>query len=310
MLVFQTVSSSLFLPSQTVAEGSEQSVFTEISFTDEEGKAINIEEIEGESTVNVHVDWSTLHVEVEAEYTESLSLPEELLVEEEQQGVLIDGETEVGAYQAAADRSVMVIFSETVSEYPEASGSFVIQAESRKVEDEEVSSEVNISESKTNAVKDEDESVNEETDGTEEEAETTNQEGVEEKAEYNSFAGNDEDPQQITENIIDELKLIREDGSEYEEGDLLELDEDLSLDLSWSLPSDHGYHSGDTFEFQLPEALRIYNVVEGELDDYGKYHVTTNGEVTLTFNERIESDSGVRGTFWVETELNEQVISK
>src|SRR5690625_7433831 len=65
---------------------------------------------------------------------------------------------------------------------------------------------------------------------------------------------NEREPQQITENIIDVFKLIREDGSEYQEGDLLGLDEDLRLELDWSLPDNHGYIEGDTFEFQLPRS--------------------------------------------------------
>src|SRR5699024_5505577 len=114
---------------------------------------------------------------------------------------------------------------------------------------------------------------------------------------------------EITENIIDKLKLIREDGYEYEDGDFLELGEDLRVELKWSLPDNHGYEAGDYFEFQLPEQLTIYNEITGQLYNFGSYVVTPEGKVIFTFNENIEDHSNVHGTFWVDTELDKQTIT-
>ncbi|WP_164214952.1 Cna B-type domain-containing protein [Virgibacillus sp. YIM 98842] len=307
MLIFQTMSSNFILPSPISAEGSGQSVFTGISFTNEDGKAINIDEVDGESAVHVHIDWSISHAEVEEGSTDSMFLPNELHMEEEQYGVLIYDETEVGTYQTATDGVLTVTFNEKIQDHADAEGSIIIQAKSPG--DEKIPSEEKGSESGTDTSEEEDnaESANKETGGMEAETETADQEAAEDKAEHNLFAG-DRDSQQITENIIDGIKLIRDDGTEYEEGDLLELDEDLRLELDWSLPNGHEYLAGDTFIFQLPEQLNIYNELTGDLDGFGTYHVTTDGEVTFTFGDRIENESVVKGTFWVDTELNEQTI--
>src|SRR5699024_5442747 len=45
-------------------------------------------------------------------------------------------------------------------------------------------------------------------------------------------------------------------------------------------------------------------------DGFGTYYVDLDGNVTFTFNERIEDNSNVVGTFWVETELDLQQIQK
>src|SRR5690625_1173541 len=122
ILIFQTISSSVALPSQTSAEGSEQSIFTGISLTDEDGKEINIEDVRGESVVNVHIDWSVSHVEVGEGSAESLTLASELHVEAVQQDALTDGETELGTYEATTDGVVTVESNEAVEDHSEATG--------------------------------------------------------------------------------------------------------------------------------------------------------------------------------------------
>lgn len=113
----------------------------------------------------------------------------------------------------------------------------------------------------------------------------------------------------ITENIIDEIILKRKDGSLYEDGEQLDPNEDLELGLEWSLPNDPMYVGGDTFTFQLPEQLAIYSEITGGLDEYGTFVVTTDGEVTFTFNDKINENSNVKGTFWVKTKLDKQKIT-
>src|SRR5699024_5294761 len=120
----------------------------------------------------------------------------------------------------------------------------------------------------------------------------------------------DREPGEIKENIIDKIILVREDGTEYEEGDLLGPDEDLELHLLWSLPEDPVYIAGDTFKFQLPKQLIIYSVIEGNLDEFDTYYVDLDGNVTFTFNEQIENNSEVVGDFWVKTSLDKQEIQK
>jgi LPXTG-motif cell wall-anchored protein len=62
--------------------------------------------------------------------------------------------------------------------------------------------------------------------------------------------------------------------------------------------------AGDTYNFQLPEALfKILDinaapgsiVFEGNLGDYGEYVITAEGQVTFTFNERAATENIVEG---------------
>lgn len=115
--------------------------------------------------------------------------------------------------------------------------------------------------------------------------------------------------QEITANIIDEIRLYRDDGSEYQKGDLISVDEDLRFELDWSLPNGHGYKSGDYFEFHLPRQFTVYNSLDGDLGDYGAYTVDMDGDVKFTFNEKVEAESDIKGTFWFDTELKESEIT-
>src|SRR5690606_16967076 len=115
--------------------------------------------------------------------------------------------------------------------------------------------------------------------------------------------------EQILENIIDDFKLLRKDGTEFKEGELIEINEDLRFELNWSLPNDHDYKNGATFEFQLPKQLTVHNkIVDRDLGGYGSFNVDLDGKVTFTFNEKIEHESNVKGEFWFDTELKEVEI--
>ncbi len=81
---------------------------------------------------------------------------------------------------------------------------------------------------------------------------------------------------------------------------------DLAILFEWELADhstdmNHGYSAGATFTFQLPEEFVVYNDVDGELltenlGSVGTYLLETDGTVTMTFNENIETRFGVRGT--------------
>ncbi|MFA1818864.1 collagen binding domain-containing protein [Virgibacillus oceani] len=309
MLVFQTVSSSLFLPSQAVAEGSEQSIFTGVSYTDEDGNAINIDEMDDESAVNVHVDWSIAHVEIEAEHTESLSLPEGLLVEEEQQGVLSDaeGETEVGAYQAAIDGAVTVSFNEAITENPEAEGTFVVDA---------VAVEQQLDQSEE-AVEEEDSVGNQEEEVAEETTEESIEEGLteertekaneEEVVNHESEANEVSEEEGTTTSAFSEVQPLTDLGNiftfdsltineeDVQDGDVISIDEDTiaNLRFNWSTEGLNA-RDGDTAEVRLSDAFEIVTtpldniIVEGTV--VGTYHVE-NGVLKFVFNENVENDN-------------------
>src|SRR5690625_2575436 len=308
MLISQTMFTSVGFGTVVDAEGLEKNIKTDLSYEDNEGNIVDPEEYEGD--ISVVVDWSVEDIEeIEDGYKETieLSIPKQIILEEGQSDSLLSGETEVAEYNAVLDGIVEVEFNEEFEalELEELEGTFTLRGE---IEVEEVGEE----EVEEDSVETED-FVNSEETGEAKVTEEESNEAVDEVEEHESFsitADSVTKVQSITENIIDEFRIIREDGSTYEEGDFLDLDEDLGLELDWSLPNNHESQAGDTFEFQLPNALTIYNDFDGDLDGYGTYHVTTNGEVTFTFSERIENESDIKGTFWIDTELDERVVKK
>src|SRR5699024_5815702 len=313
MLLFQTITSSVFLPLQLHAEGSQQNIFTNMTLKDENGNEVQLAEEEAGTPIYVHVDWSIKDKDIMSGETESLLLPDGLYIDNDQQGFLTYDEVDIGEFQATDDK-VIATFNDEATLHTEASGTLIVEAtvDSEEVAVEEVTEEATEETDQASDKADEEgtEEDNEaaETDGTDEADEDASEEKADEQKNQANAAIADQEPQQITENIIDDFKLIFEDGSEYQDGDFIEIGEDLRLELDWSLPNDHEYKSGDYFEFQLPNQLQVYNEVTGDLGNNGSYVVTTDGQVTFTFNENIEIDSNVNGDFWFDTELDEQEI--
>ncbi|HLR70491.1 MAG TPA: Ig-like domain-containing protein, partial [Pseudogracilibacillus sp.] len=127
LLFFQTISNGFIAPAQIKAEGSKQSIFTDISFTDEDGNEVNVEESDGNSAITMQIGWSTDGVDIKAEDSESLPLPEGLQIKEEQQGALKAGDAEIGIFHALDD-TLTVTFNEAAEAHEEAAGTFEITA--------------------------------------------------------------------------------------------------------------------------------------------------------------------------------------
>lgn len=121
----------------------------------------------------------------------------------------------------------------------------------------------------------------------------------------------------IADNIVTSIKLsdtvsqdvivqIDEATPPQVNADLqIELGQKLNIEYGYKLDAGHAYQAGDTFEFQLPPELVMYAAIpDGKLKDgddgeVGTFVASTNGKVTMTFNESIV-DSEVVGSlsFW------------
>src|SRR5690625_709604 len=336
LLLFQTIASGVITPSLVSAEGDDQNVFRHVSVKDEAGQDVDKDELEGEVAVDVYIDWSTSDVAVETGHTDSVVLDDALQVSEEQSGTLtVDAENEtieVGTYDVTTDGTVTAVFNDEIEDNADASGTITVKASIEGEKEEIASEESNKDQSAENeeAAAETETLEEDETDSDVTENEELDEAGSSKKAETNGnvteaneadetsdketeeketgVLAEEREPKAITESIIDEFKLLYEDGTEYKDGDFLEIGEDLRFELDWSLPNDHEYKNGDYFEFQLPNQLQVYNEVTGDLGEYGSYVVTTDGKVTFTFNENIEEKSNVKGEFWFDTELDEQKI--
>ncbi len=270
MLLLHTVFANVGITYQAFAGAAEPSVVSDGRIVDENS---------GSELRTVEFQW-TLHEQVNIEEVYWSKVPVNTTVTEAQSGELSYEGEEFGTYVLAENGSVSVKFDERIEGLPEtATGTFEVDV---VVEGENISDYQSV--------------VNQEN------------EEQEEKLKEIAETNDDREPKAITENIIDELKLFYEGGTEYQDGDFLELGEDLRLELDWSLPNDHEYKTGDYFEFQLPKQLQVYNEITGDLGEYGSYLVATDGKVTFTFNEEIEYESNINGNFWFDTELDEQEI--
>ncbi|MFD2728656.1 SpaA isopeptide-forming pilin-related protein [Enterococcus camelliae] len=74
----------------------------------------------------------------------------------------------------------------------------------------------------------------------------------------------------------------------------------IAINYNWSIPNellnDYQLKNGDYFTFKLPSNV-TYSAGGGSLGDYGSYTIDKDGLVTFTFNEKVEDESDIEGTF-------------
>lgn len=108
-------------------------------------------------------------------------------------------------------------------------------------------------------------------------------------------------PDESKGTIIDTADIVftDSDGKTVDPSDVTS-DTNIKLAYNWSIPNDlkDGYQlkDGDYFTFNLPEGIQ-YKAGTGSLGDYGTYQITSDGKVTFTFNDKVESEDTISGTF-------------
>ncbi|WP_042141906.1 SpaA isopeptide-forming pilin-related protein [Paucisalibacillus sp. EB02] len=315
MLIVQTIASSLVLPMQAIAEGAKQSVITGITVTDAEGNEFH-KDMPAGTTVNIQVDWSVVDVEVGEGSTESFSIPTDLYVEQEQTGILTDGEIEVGTYRASVNGIVALTFHKEVEERVDANGSFVLEAfvVDHTVQEEKVDSE-SISEESVEETAIAEEESKSETIG-ENDDESTEKNYHLDQADSNSTIL-EEGLEQVTEEEKQgfnlELGQVTDlDGNPYTEESLLNPTDQFKLDLRWLLVNGHTYMAGDKKTFNLPKGIKIVEEITGELKDgslvVATYNISTDKKVELTFTDFVETHSNVQGWLQIIATLDEENV--
>ncbi|WP_179218786.1 collagen binding domain-containing protein [Saccharibacillus sp. O23] len=121
-------------------------------------------------------------------------------------------------------------------------------------------------------------------------------------------------------NILTSVSLTDDEGHAVGDGSTsdirIEPDQALNLNYDWALPNDHTYKEGSTFEFDLPQAFRIYTEIRDvplttggdEGESAGSFSVDTNGHATVVFGRFVEDHSNVSGTITVRSELKEEIV--
>lgn len=339
VLVSNTVLSSVS-PFKAIAKELEQSIFTNITITDEQGTVIDSNQnpdfqTDKDVPLNLNFDWSLKDMEGSIGDTYSYKLPSQVIPKAQNGKLLTSRNVDIGTYNVSTDGLVTITLNEEA--VANHDGKLTIQANFNKeviADNEKVSipftlkkqeKVIHISfqadtipesekvQQQVETEADKEEKAKAETEGTATE-ETQNKEV---KSNFHTQVlngGEKREPKPIEENIVKEGSLVlkKADGSVIQEGEMLDPEEDLKLEFEWTLPSGHEYIAGDTFKLQLPEQLKIYNEINGELTDgqtvFGTYKVTEDGNVLFTFNEHIEHNPNVNGRFYVETHLDEQKI--
>ncbi|WP_405097681.1 Cna B-type domain-containing protein [Oceanobacillus sp. FSL H7-0719] len=327
VLLLQTLTSSFALPAQMNAAGSEESFIRNVTLLDEAGGVLNEANLNESTDVSVLVDWSVENTTVENGSSATIELTPVLSIQKEQTGKLVSKDEEVGTYTATVDGTVTVTFNEAAVEYPEANGSFTLNAKAEVEEQEEAAEEEPEAdqpekEEETEAVEDEEE---QEGSDSEEDTETAESEVAAEEEEANEDAADTEEaskPENAEENKQPEetekaavqneakhgfnleLGKVKDmDGNPFTEENLLNPQAEFWLELEWFLENGHNYTAGDKVIFDLPNAIKIMEEMSGELKDetglvVATYIISTDKKVELTFTDYVETHSNVKG--WLE----------
>ncbi|WP_062106331.1 Cna B-type domain-containing protein [Bacillus niameyensis] len=328
LLILQTISNGYISALQISAEEREPNVFTNITITDAG---------EESSAVDVHVEWSLKDVDVEVGKNYELPIPEEISIQQEQTGILLDGENEIGEYKASTDGFISVSFIENAEEHPEASGNFVIQAEQviQEISEEETDQFETLEEDteRDNAVEqqeeekatDNQESEEKITDSAENEQAKVSEDkekesvGVEKEVEKeeNTVLDNEIVDQVTTKEkhgfILELDKITDLNGEPFTEDSLLDPKDEFYLKLDWHLKNGHNYKTGDIEIFSLPKGIKIIEEMTGELEDpsgevVATYKITTDKKVELTFTNFVETHSNVNGWLQIISKLDEENV--
>lgn len=114
----------------------------------------------------------------------------------------------------------------------------------------------------------------------------------------------------------DLIATVNAAGSNTDPETRIDASKILYLHYNWSISDGHTIQTGDTYTFQLPEQLKLYEPLENKsLGDAGTFSAYTDGRVVMTFDESIAGSTGTVGflEFWTyidssktnnETEIN------
>src|SRR5690625_1081303 len=283
LLFFQTVSSGMVVPAQTL-ERSEDSMIDQVTYVDEKGEEVNVEDINDDSSIFVSLDWSLKDViDVEKVHTEELLLLDEVSVTEKQ-----SGDTDFFTYEAKTDGTIAFNFTELKAEdidYEAAEGTIelevAVQTSEENKEEEKENIEENDKEKESKESKEE-EKIEEENDKPgEKESDSSNM--LNELNPLSITSGEGEEKHGFN---IEITELIDSNDEKIDTDNRLEPKDEFMLKIDWSLDDAtegkerHNYKEGDTVTYVLPEGILILEEMQGELKDaqnqvVAKYTITT-----------------------------------
>ncbi|SEO93045.1 Uncharacterized surface anchored protein, partial [Amphibacillus marinus] len=296
VLLLNTLSNSAVFMSQATTEPEQRSIFGNLITIDQEGQIVEPSELEV-GAVTVELAWSVVERSVNDGYSETVTLIDELNIDQEQNGELIYKETEIGRYQVTEDNTVTVTFNEEIETHNEAEGKLVFTAQVA-VNNEAVKSEAEVEQ--------QDEEVVQEKNVSEDKQVPADNEKIAHTSAFSALAGS-----AIAENLIQGVTAwnnpdqngMPTDNSEQLQDIRANTGETLSLVFAWELEQGHSYQAGDHFTFSLPDKflqnIELTGNLPWENTIVGDYVISPEGEITFTFNEQINDGQGFSGDFYI-----------
>ncbi|MFV0560996.1 MAG: collagen binding domain-containing protein, partial [Enterococcus sp.] len=111
--------------------------------------------------------------------------------------------------------------------------------------------------------------------------------------------------------IIDGAKVIYldKDGNPYPDPNNVPINAAVSIDYTWSIPEEvlDQLAAGDYFDFKLPDGIAVVPG-SGKLGEYGTYRVNEDGTVHFEFNEKVETDHDINGTFHYDAKFDKKLV--
>ncbi|GAA0462923.1 Cna B-type domain-containing protein [Alkalibacillus silvisoli] len=314
LLVFQSFTFGLGINGETRSQGAERSVVTDITIEQNKEKA---------DQSNILISWSMKGLEAVSGYSESFDLPDDVSISEDQSGMLISEEDEVGTFTASTDGTVEIVFNEEIENNPESEGVFSIKAVVDLMEEDEEALEEQ--EDKKHEEDEEAEKETSQTESLEEEQDSIDSEAKESEEQNNTeylesqqvFSSNEGTV--IEENIITDVELsVLDENGEFttlEPGEEITVDNPydefkVELNYNFALPDGHDYKDGSTYTIEIPEVFNVLANPESTPlrneagEEFGSFVVTNNNEIVITFNNEIEENSNVSGYINLESEFD------
>src|SRR5699024_9060575 len=138
MLVFQSMFTSIAFNNTVAAEGSKKELDTDVTYMDEDGDEVDLDEYEGK--LSVQVDWSIDNDSLEAgdKADIHLSISEKVALISDQSGKLEFENKEIAIFDADTEGNISIEFTEDVEEVDadKLEGTFTLEGEVEAEEEE------------------------------------------------------------------------------------------------------------------------------------------------------------------------------
>src|SRR5699024_7119404 len=329
MLVFQSMFTSIAFSNTVAAEGSKKELDTDVTYMDEDGDEVDLDEYEGK--LSVQVDWSIDNDSLEAgdKADIHLSISEKVALISDQSGKLEFENKEIAIFDADTEGNISIEFTEDVEEVDadKLEGTFTlegeVEAEEEEFEEEESKEAEEKVEEETKEDTDQKVESEDKDDSNEDKEDESSDEESSDKEEQNTTEkkkASKDDKEEASDKKSSSKATKADDGEKHgfklELDDILDLDDEafdeqhpmdphkeFKLKLDWERDDGHNYVAGDTETFDLPKGVKILDRIEIELtDEHGQVVanavITTDKKIELTFTDFVEGHSGVSG--WME----------